>query len=463
MPNLVTDDDELELEDEQKRRAAQQGTIGQMPRPNPSTSSVPPAMAPPDVGAASQTPPTISGAAPFKTSNPEVAAPRPAQQAYQDWESQDLAKHPVGKPRYNLAGTIGDTIAGATGLEKYGEFGTTGAEAKRERLAKAAATEEEQIKGGEQERQANATAEETGARAQETAAGAQPETINTPGGPVQVLTKNAGPPAAAIIAGQSRENVAGTNAGAREAVANTNAGAREETAKIMVGGKALGTKEIQGADGKAHVMMWNPTTHSYDKDLGEAPPKQAASSSYANTRTVQLLDPESGIPTVYQYNAQTNSYDKPVGTSATGAYGHEMAQAGAVERSGGQLINDIKSHAQDLGTLSAWVQKYGLNTPIADPELAKLQSELSTFAALQPAMHGFRARSAMEAFENIIGGLQQNPEATIASIQGILQTAGNINPTRKGSTSSQGAPGGGASAPSSGKVIKYDSQGNRIQ
>jgi hypothetical protein len=146
------------------------------------------------------------------------------------------------------------------------------------------------------------------------------------------------------------------------------------------------------------------------------------------THTISLMDPNTGLPTTYQYNAQTGSYDKAAGVSATGAYGHEMAQAGAVTRAGEQLITDIQANKQRLGTLATWVKKYGLNTPIADPELARLQSELSTFSALQPAMHGFRSKSAMETFDKVIGGLQKNPDATIQSIQGILQTAGQINP-----------------------------------
>ena len=84
------------------------------------------------------------------------------------------------------------------------------------------------------------------------------------------------------------------------------------------------------------------------------------------------------------------------------------------------------------------VKKHGINAPyVGDPVLAHLQSELKTFAALQPAMHGFRSRSAQEAFENIIGDVQKNPEATIASIQGILGTAKAINPTLGGDTSTQ--------------------------
>jgi hypothetical protein len=150
-------------------------------------------------------------------------------------------------------------------------------------------------------------------------------------------------------------------------------------------------------------------------------------SQMAGTRTVQVIG-ENGLPTVMGWNPKTQMYDISQGVSASGAYGHEMAQAGAVSRAGTGLIDDIKANKDQLGTLLAWVKKHGINTPIGDPKLAGLQSELKTFAALQPAMHGFRSRSAQEAFENIIGDLQKNPDATIASIQGIMKTAGAINP-----------------------------------
>lgn len=429
MADVLTDDELDQQEEEQRRQQAigkpivgptygqahpeLQGAIG-APLPPP-PKPVPASMPPPEVAPATPTSPdTISGMGPLTPAGAQPKAP--------------LTPRPV----YHGLNRVLDTIAGTTkigsSIEAAGGLGTVGWRQQR-------ADEEAQIAEAEKERQANATAEETGARAEETQAKAGTEKtgselvdVTLPDGTkTQVMRKNLAAPTTALIAGQSRENVAGTNAASREDVAQTNVGGREETARIMVGGKALGTKNVMVGD-KPHVMMWNQSTHTYDKDLGEAPPPASASAPYAKTRTVNLIDPESGLPTTYQYNSETNSYDKPVGVSATGAYGHEMAQAGAVERSGTQLVQDIKAHQQDLGTLSTWVKKYGLNTPIADPELARLQAELGTFSALQPAMHGFRSRSAMETFDAIIGGLQKNPEATIASIEGILQTARQINP-----------------------------------
>jgi len=197
---------------------------------------------------------------------------------------------------------------------------------------------------------------------------------------------------------------------------------RAATLKLPDGKQAAGKVSHEGdlllADGSkapAGTMLYQQP--NYASVIGQV----------QETKTQTVID-DRGIPTIMRWNPITRNYDIPVGSSASGAYGHEEVQAGAVSRAGGDLIKDIQANREQLGTLAAWVKKHGINTPIGDPKLAGLQSELKTFAALQPAMHGFRSRSAQEAFENIIGDLQKNPDATIASIQGIMKTAGAINP-----------------------------------
>jgi len=147
------------------------------------------------------------------------------------------------------------------------------------------------------------------------------------------------------------------------------------------------------------------------------------------TKTATFIGPDE-VPREYQWNEQTQTYDKPLGVSASNAYGHEAAQAGAVERAGSDLIGQLQDPANKaiLGQLDSYLKQGTLGTPLADAQAAKLSAELRTFAALQPAMHGFRSQSAQEAFQKIVGGLAQNPNATIGAIQGILQTAAAINP-----------------------------------
>jgi hypothetical protein len=176
------------------------------------------------------------------------------------------------------------------------------------------------------------------------------------------------------------------------------------------------------------------------------PPPPSYAQLMLPSKTATFIDPQTGLPTEQQWDPKTGTYDRPLGLSASNAYGHEAAQAGAVERAGTELIADLQANKARLGTLGAWVQKHGLDTPIADPTLAGIQSRLASFAALNPAMHGARGAQAMEHFEKIIGGLQQNPDATVEAIRGIMQTAGAINPnTPQGGGGA--SSGGGAKEP----------------
>lgn len=171
MAELLTDD-ELELDDEQRKKLAP--PIG---KPLVTASQLPASMPAPDVGAASpDTPMTISGAAPLNVQKPpESPVERPQSKAFTDWQAQDLAKHPVGQPRYHgLTGAL-DTITGASpigrAVEGAGELGTYGAEAKANRLAGNAAKENTQLEYPEKAAKTEADTRETQERG--TLAGAQ--------------------------------------------------------------------------------------------------------------------------------------------------------------------------------------------------------------------------------------------------------------------------------------------------
>lgn len=155
------------------------------------------------------------------------------------------------------------------------------------------------------------------------------------------------------------------------------------------------------------------------------------------TQTKTMFGPD-GKPHEFSYNTQNGMYDIDQGFSTAGAAGGREAQANVVAVAGRNLIEDIKTHKDDLGTLTAWYKQHTLNVPYAgDPELAEIDSELRSFAALNPAMHGFRSTNALDTFEKIIGGLSKNPDAIIGSIRGILKTAGTL-----GTVGGQAAQGG---------------------
>lgn len=192
--------------------------------------------------------------------------------------------------------------------------------------------------------------------------------------------------------------------------------------------------------GQPHIMERDPQTGEYSIDRGVAP--ESYGQMVIPTKTATFIDPKSGLPVEMQWNPQTQTYDKPLGLSASNAYGHEAAQAGAVDRAAQDLIGDIESNRDKLGNTQAIVQSAILGTPWADPQTAELRSRIATFAALQPSMHGFRGQDAMRQFEKILGGIPNNPDALIAAINGITTTAGAINPGLKKGSTGQPAAGG---------------------
>jgi hypothetical protein len=308
-------------------------------------------------------------------------------------------------------------------------------------LGKIVAGNRELKQAGEKEKQ-----ELEKEKAQEEMTSSELVPIQIPGQTEPIMMRRSDVPRyeASLQANLTRENIAGESNQTKRDIAGAGILSREKIAEMeadnkaaIAAGKPQPHITILGDDNKAHIMALDPQTGKYTKDLGIAPPTYAQVAP--SLRTIDVIDPETGLPTV-----ETLGGNK-LGVSATGAYGHEMAQAGAVGRAGQDLEKELADPAnrEILGKLSSYIKQGTLGTPLADQQAAYLSSQLKTFAALQPAMHGFRSRSAQEAFEKIIGGLAQDPDATIGAIQGILKTAGAIAPNTK----SGGAAGGAIERP----------------
>lgn len=436
MATDTVDDDELDLDEEDRKRAllknagATPPTASPQPEPPPKSMSIGTPIRP----TADATPAPVPAP---EEANPPINATPPAGAV--GMSIRTPPKAPTELPQYHGLNRVLDTIAGATNIgtaiERAGGFGTQGHLARIENEQQLEANQAAEAAKQAEASRANAEAAEAATRGQteaETAkVGNELVDVTLPDGTkTQVMRKNIASPTAAIINSASRENVANTNAGARTDVADTNARAREETARIMVGGKPMATKNIMGNDNKPHVMMWNPNTHTYDRDLGVAP-TASATSAYANTRTTTLIDPETGLPTVYQFDPNTQTYSKQVGVSATGPYGHEMAQAGAVERSGNELIKEIDANRDRIGDVGAVWNAAFTGSPLSDPYQSGLAAQIASFAALNPALHGARGVTAMKEFEKIYGSPINNPDSLIAAIQAGMKTAGNIAPQTK--------------------------------
>src|SRR5271155_202156 len=166
--------------------------------------------------------------------NPYVPAPRPAAQ-----RAQDLAANP---PQYHGFNKFLDTLGRVTNIgraiESLGGYGTLGYDTRLGRADTQAQAEERQIEGGEHERQAKATLEETQARTgkenqatEASKAGMQNVMITLPDGrQISVPQGQLGPDVRAMITqqgagqrttatNQSREDIAAGNNETKEDIA----------------------------------------------------------------------------------------------------------------------------------------------------------------------------------------------------------------------------------------------------
>ena len=101
-----------------------------------------------------------------------------------------------------------------------------------------------------------------------------------------------------------------------------------------------------------------------------------------------------------------------------------------MERSGTALISKIQSNMDKIGDAQAILNAAFTGTPLSDPFQSGLATDIASFAALNPALHGARGVSAMKEFEKIYGSPINNPESLIAAIEAGMRTAGYINPLK---------------------------------
>jgi hypothetical protein len=128
---------------------------------------------------------------------------------------------------------------------------------------------------------------------------------------------------------------------------------------------------------------------------------------------------------------------------------HGRADQGrAIVESANSLKKFIDTNPQVFGNLDSYWKKFVNDTPISDPMASKAMTELASFAALQPALHGMRSHDAMREFAKMIGGIPKNPESLKAAIDGIVDSGAtpmiNAGSTRHGGNQpAQGGAQGG--------------------
>jgi hypothetical protein len=86
------------------------------------------------------------------------------------------------------------------------------------------------------------------------------------------------------------------------------------------------------------------------------------------------------------------------------------------------LQNEIRANAEELGPIFGRLQRGEIKIGDVDPKIQKLYSTMQSFYAMQPAVHGFRNAEFVKDFDSFVGGLQTNPEATLAGLEGLKPT-----------------------------------------
>jgi len=187
--------------------------------------------------------------------------------------------------------------------------------------------------------------------------------------------------------------------------------------------------------------------------IGSAPPRTEPG-NYA-----PIYDPDSGdfagwVNPKSQHFIGANEVGAPGGGAGitpakpTGQAESRREQAKVVSRAADGLIKTIQANKDAVGDVNAIIQSAFLGTPLADKRLSGIATEIASFAALQPALHGFRGQDALREFIKFIGGVPKDADALIASIQAIKKTAGYFTPPKK----TPNAPGGNELTPAAPKT-----------
>lgn len=112
--------------------------------------------------------------------------------------------------------------------------------------------------------------------------------------------------------------------------------------------------------------------------------------------------------------------------------GNEQSRGGAAESALALIPGieaDIKAHAKDFGPIIGRIEKGEIAIGNAPPEVQKFYSELQSFYALQPSVHGFRNAEFVKDFDTFVGNLMTKPDSLIAGLEGLRPTLESVSRT----------------------------------
>ena len=171
-----------------------------------------------------------------------------------------------------------------------------------------------------------------------------------------------------------------------------------------------------------------------------APPSW--SQAMAGTRTTTIIDPETGVSSVYQYNPQEGTYSKYLGTSAGGGIGTQSATAVRAQDEIPKIQALIGDIGPDLGpVMGRWNDFMTGKVGTGDPRFEALRTHLE-FAAAAAAKFHLNSVRAVQKFDDLASAGKMTPEVLNAYLDTINEWAGEAVHQAEGKNA--GKPQGGS-------------------
>lgn len=86
------------------------------------------------------------------------------------------------------------------------------------------------------------------------------------------------------------------------------------------------------------------------------------------------------------------------------------------------LEQTVRDNAKEFGPIMGRINRGEIKIGDVSPAVQQAYSQLESFYALQPSVHGFRNAEFVKDFDTFIGNLQTNPDAVIAGLEGLKPT-----------------------------------------
>lgn len=156
------------------------------------------------------------------------------------------------------------------------------------------------------------------------------------------------------------------------------------------------------------------------------PLKSTPSASNGHSKGITpLVPPKAAVAKLDKLGKEATGEYKGIslGKKDTSAARAKAEQALVVMTQGEDLIKQIEGSRDALGPWSGRISSFDVGLGSSDEKVRSLYTSLKSFAALQPALHGSRGIGMQKEFENASGRLADNPDAAIAAIRSLMNTA----------------------------------------